>query len=1078
MLPVVSSVLSDSSLVWPDICSEIVHRYLLLILVLSLPLAMDTNTMGENMARQAVRYLNAQLGALHENAETFLDEHEDTQLEENRNSYALAQFFSPNTSSPLFHASFAKPTVDFICNHDAILHLEIKEGYTTSKSVGPRRESDRVPLPSGLKIDFRLNYEIRTIVGIDSKIGNRQSIIRLVILDLTTAMLIASEPEVGAGVESLVEYLSKYLEFLQTAGHHVLFSLPEFDDDRGRLYIDHSLMRTGPLEPGNIKGVAAIDINRYYSSVWLKSAMIVYKSGGKGANWHATCLAEWNSLYSIHEFAYFHLKLAAPRIEILCEREVIMYFRLSEVSFFATEDFSGTPEQQYADWEIAMLVGVTHASEGNVVTISIDLHTERPRYVDTLSKSPGIEDGDEERWDDLVAFFSHEYFDHLENANYLVIYSANTNWTLPSVSITVDEDDFSSWDVEYRDNNGMTSKETILHAKMYDFHQVIAISQLSINSHFLNLHSLHSMQRSASSLLSQWTYEQFFEADFKPLTVHLLSDRKAIILVHVKKGHLKTLKDWKPWSGSKMYNFSDWHLAFEVDLSMCIHKELLNVFSKDGLGKFEESYAHLRHGPHNDRVLHHIYMDLYGADFIHEYSSFDVDSDLDSFTSIDKLQAVLHYIQDEYFPRLTQLGLHILYTLPIFSPGTPLPSCAITDMIFHIYSKTTVNRHNWVHVTTGSEPIIVILGMTGGESFRSDHLEYSTGWVVRVNKGFSHGTVGISRHVFIVDRLLPLLSRINALTTIIPIFAGVERSAWGLKLTTWAKHDEKKTYSCDWDWRPGQDGSHSYIWEHRNDWKNEQEGSGDVANGIYTVSCFTQNFLDLPTEFKRGIMEIRVRGVVQVEMSARIGSRIDISTARSTAKWEVKFSVHTDAGGVKVELAGAAAPVYSKTEYSGDFEKHYNVNLERLLRDNLTNSIDTHDILTELRDFEGIWRYCYPYMEAFTLANPVFNADGDLLFELRRYRQHTTSASINTPIAGVFSPRPRSPRPALRMSTARPRSPLPGRVFNFEKSRTTSSSSSSFQARTNGATVHSRSANVHSSTRVTGLEVPSGGLAT
>lgn len=29
----------------------------------------------------------------------------------------------------LFHASFGKPSIDFICNHDAILRLNISEGH-------------------------------------------------------------------------------------------------------------------------------------------------------------------------------------------------------------------------------------------------------------------------------------------------------------------------------------------------------------------------------------------------------------------------------------------------------------------------------------------------------------------------------------------------------------------------------------------------------------------------------------------------------------------------------------------------------------------------------------------------------------------------------------------------------------------------------------------------------------------------------------------------------------------------------------------------------------------------------------
>lgn len=29
----------------------------------------------------------------------------------------------------MFHASFGKPRIEFICNHDALIHLTLKEGH-------------------------------------------------------------------------------------------------------------------------------------------------------------------------------------------------------------------------------------------------------------------------------------------------------------------------------------------------------------------------------------------------------------------------------------------------------------------------------------------------------------------------------------------------------------------------------------------------------------------------------------------------------------------------------------------------------------------------------------------------------------------------------------------------------------------------------------------------------------------------------------------------------------------------------------------------------------------------------------
>ena len=51
----------------------------------------------ENGAPHAVRYLNAQLAVLHENAQKCLEEHEQAQMEEN--SMLLSQFLSVMTAS-------------------------------------------------------------------------------------------------------------------------------------------------------------------------------------------------------------------------------------------------------------------------------------------------------------------------------------------------------------------------------------------------------------------------------------------------------------------------------------------------------------------------------------------------------------------------------------------------------------------------------------------------------------------------------------------------------------------------------------------------------------------------------------------------------------------------------------------------------------------------------------------------------------------------------------------------------------------------------------------------------------------
>lgn len=113
----------------------------------------------ENSAPHAVRYLNAQLAVLHENAERCLQEHPNARTEENsapratpplscpalttptlssEHFYALAEFAVqrpasatqiPSENDSLFYASFHAPDLKFICDHDVFLKLSFANGH-------------------------------------------------------------------------------------------------------------------------------------------------------------------------------------------------------------------------------------------------------------------------------------------------------------------------------------------------------------------------------------------------------------------------------------------------------------------------------------------------------------------------------------------------------------------------------------------------------------------------------------------------------------------------------------------------------------------------------------------------------------------------------------------------------------------------------------------------------------------------------------------------------------------------------------------------------------------------------------
>ena len=162
-------------------------------------------------------------------------------------------------------------------------------------------------------------------------------------------------------------------------------------------------------------------------------------------------------------------------------------------------------------------------------------------------------------------FISGEYLNILENAQYHVIYFHDVR--MPKLGGMFENDHHEDYDsvtdeAEWARNDvfdelgGRISSRTAAwreitqHSEMYGFDQITAISQSAVNSHF-RAASRVTTQRdtraiASGTLLSSWRYEEFFQGTFKPLTVRLRSDGRAIVFIHLQEGFLHALKNWVP----------------------------------------------------------------------------------------------------------------------------------------------------------------------------------------------------------------------------------------------------------------------------------------------------------------------------------------------------------------------------------------------------------------------------------------------------------------------------------------------------------------------------------------------------
>lgn len=156
-----------------------------------------------------------------------------------------------------------------------------------------------------------------------------------------------------------------------------------------------------------------------------------------------------------------------------------------------------------------------------------------------------------------------------------------------------------------------------------------------------------------------------------------------------------------------------------------------------------------------------------------------------------------------------------------------------------MYSKESVTRQMVLQSGRVPEPVIVIMGMSGGRPFPASTLQFSSGWVARSTKASSYGTVGLSKQVFLEGTLLALLSKINEKTTIVPIFSGIEGNEWKLLLTTWEKHSVRQHKACPFtfDKTTPNEGKLRYQWDHHDTYNYEHRGGSYIMNGTYSVSC-------------------------------------------------------------------------------------------------------------------------------------------------------------------------------------------------------------------------------------------------
>ncbi|THH09766.1 hypothetical protein EW145_g1793 [Phellinidium pouzarii] len=363
-----------------------------------------------NRAESSVRYINTKLCALYKNAVQCFEEHRaDRKLSLSAIEYATCLFvlYAPGRYSCdelshhdlAFFATFGRPHLEFVCNHEVLLFLDIKEGH------------------------FNLDY---------TKTTSKQELHEEI-----TAVFVPEHSDLP-GITSADEL---YLPTLKRAGHHVLYSLPDFDTLASTTsHIDYSIINdSSTLTTDTLHGVNITDINNFLRGLWLQAAAFVDEHGLSIDTVSKTSLAELRTSTEGIDGIHMHLCFGPIYIQPLCKREIILCIHrsISRLTISLSHYLiAREPEHNLSKWKTALIVDTVfeETDHGSSRRIKLDLRfalvyiSQPQNSISPLSTIPNLLSGSDyrsirARREALIYYVQGYYFSASERAHHHVLYT-------------------------------------------------------------------------------------------------------------------------------------------------------------------------------------------------------------------------------------------------------------------------------------------------------------------------------------------------------------------------------------------------------------------------------------------------------------------------------------------------------------------------------------------------------------------------------------------------------------------------------------------------------------------------------
>ncbi|PAV23026.1 hypothetical protein PNOK_0009300 [Pyrrhoderma noxium] len=798
-----------------------------------------------------------------------------------------------------------------------------------------------------------------------------------------------SEFEDISDIYKLTSYLtSYYLPLLAKAGHHALYSLPDFNNlSATASYVDYSFLRKDSIIVDKIYGISAKDINIYLCWLWFQAHYYVLGNGARENNSLQTFLSEMRIpvMYG-NEKHFMKLVLRPMQIRLLCSKEIILEIDFREARILGDNNESSAGSVY--DVTVSYIVGVKYSERDEGISKQIELDFKYTRYCEHLSN---FETCLNTRIKGLLIDFVTPLF--------IKLLEASGNATIFYHDARIHDTDLFPWNPSAGDDlEGSEEKEDldweeirykVINGNSYgDFDLITALTQRSINNYFRQLwetankrYNEKKIYESESSLASFTHHnkelgESFFTSTFLEPKVQLNCEegsKSVILYITLDEGQLKPLdlnRNLQP--EAEYYPISQCCFAFDVELNI-----------EDSPEDTIQRIIHRRPDYQQLVGFKQLVLRLDTAKLRLNLSSLPDLSEGDDYRqTCSRFYDLVYYIQTYYFPELKENLFHILYYIPQnisclqqltdfkvqfnVVPFRPTPESQIRQGTHGRFSNT-FDRNTIVIWRPKKEPGLL------------EPMPNFSSLICITGKDVPYGSLCLPYCAFF-KKALALLKRVNRETTVVPTFFGFIDGQWIIKLATWGNTETTKTASCGCMSLQPDCGALKYAYRNQDVLTYDHEGCPN--NGKFVIKSITENVIELPTQ-KSETPEIKIKGEVRLSLSCKIPRLQQKWSADMFVSWKADIKLSSSPFGLQVVLQQPVVPTFRKGALDPNVDLlTYNAVFDEVGKI-FPKSIDCDDFVNEWdKCLVGSWTGLYEMGHELCVARPIFNNQGDLFLDL------------------------------------------------------------------------------------------------